>query len=60
MPPKAIQTDAAPAALGPYSQAIQTDNTLYLSGQLGIDPAVGKLVSEEAAAQAKQIGRAHV
>ncbi|NLK40441.1 MAG: hypothetical protein GX298_00105 [Planctomycetes bacterium] len=54
MPPKAIQTDAAPAALGPYSQAIQTDNTLYLSGQLGIDPAVGKLVSEEAAAQAKQ------
>ena len=51
---KAIQTDKAPAALGPYSQALQVGNTLYISGQLGIDPATGKLVSSGTAEQAKQ------
>ena len=51
---KPIQTENAPAAIGPYSQAIQVDNTLYLSGQLGIDPAVGKLVPGDTAAQAAQ------
>ncbi len=54
MPPKAIRTDAAPAAIGPYSQAIQVGNTLYLSGQLGLDPTTGKLVSADTAAQAAQ------
>ena len=54
MSPKAIRTDAAPAAIGPYSQAIQTGNTLYLSGQLGLDPTTGKLVSADTAAQAAQ------
>ena len=38
-----IQTDQAPAAIGPYSQAVQVGQTLYLAGQLGIDPATGKL-----------------
>ncbi|MBV9440150.1 MAG: RidA family protein [Candidatus Eremiobacteraeota bacterium] len=40
----AIQTAAAPAALGPYSQAIRCGDTVYVSGQLPIDPASGKLV----------------
>lgn len=37
-----ISTAAAPAAIGPYSQAILVDNTLYASGQLGIDPKTGE------------------
>ena len=40
---KVISTTGAPAAIGPYSQAIQAGNTVYFSGQLGIDPATGKL-----------------
>lgn len=51
---KAIQTDKAPAAIGPYSQALLVGNTLYISGQLGIDPATGKLVEGDTATQAKQ------
>ena len=51
---KAIQTNKAPAALGPYSQALLAENTLYISGQLGIDPATGNLVEGGTAAQAKQ------
>lgn len=38
-----IQTDKAPAAIGPYSQAILMNNTLYTSGQLGIIPSTGTL-----------------
>ena len=38
-----IQTSAAPAALGPYSQGIRAGKTVYLSGQLGLDPATGDL-----------------
>ncbi len=41
---RTIQTDKAPAAIGPYSQAVQVGPTLYLAGQLGMDPATGKLV----------------
>ncbi|MEN8127627.1 MAG: RidA family protein [Planctomycetota bacterium] len=51
---KAIQTDRAPKAIGPYSQALQVSNTLYISGQLGIDPATGKLVAGGTAEQARQ------
>jgi 2-iminobutanoate/2-iminopropanoate deaminase len=40
---KVIQTLAAPAAIGPYSQAIQAGNLLFLSGQLPMDPATGDL-----------------
>ena len=36
---KIIATSAAPAAIGPYSQAVQAGNTVYLSGQIGLDPA---------------------
>ena len=41
---KVIVTDKAPKAIGPYSQAIEIDNTLYLAGQIGLDPTTGKLV----------------
>lgn len=41
----AISTDKAPAAIGPYSQAIRTGDTLYASGQVALDPATGQLVS---------------
>ena len=40
----AIQTDQAPAAIGPFSQGVLVGPTLYISGQLGIDPATGKMV----------------
>ncbi|WP_018659379.1 RidA family protein [Allofustis seminis] len=51
---KNIHTDKAPAAVGPYSQAIMTEGLLFLSGQLGIDPATGKMV-EGVAGQAEQM-----
>ena len=41
---KVIATDKAPKAIGPYSQAIEIDNTLYLAGQIGLDPTTGKLI----------------
>ncbi len=41
---KTISTPAAPAAIGPYSQAVQVGNTLYLSGQIGLDPATMQMV----------------
>ena len=43
MAKEAVQTKSAPAALGPYSQGIRTGQTVYLSGQLGLDPATGNL-----------------
>ena len=50
----AIHTDFAPAAIGPYSQAIQAGNTIYVSGQLPIDPATGAFAGENIAAQTRQ------
>ncbi len=44
MTKNAISSPDAPAALGPYSQAIRAGNTVYLSGQLGLDPKTGNLV----------------
>jgi reactive intermediate/imine deaminase len=41
---KAIETPGAPKAIGPYSQAIAAGRTVYLSGQIGLDPASGQLV----------------
>lgn len=40
----AVSTKSAPAAIGPYSQAIRVGDTLYASGQVGLDPATGQLV----------------
>ena len=50
----AIHTDLAPAAIGPYSQAIQAGNTIYVSGQLPIDPATGAFAGEDIASQTRQ------
>lgn len=50
---KVISTPQAPAAIGPYSQAIRSGNYLFASGQLGLDPATGNLV-EGIAAQTRQ------
>ena len=49
-----IDTGNAPAAIGPYSQAIRAENTVYLSGQLGLDPATGNL-REGIEAQTRQV-----
>ena len=54
MEKKVIACAKAPAALGPYSQGIDCGNIIFFSGQLGIDPAVGKLVEGGAKAQATQ------
>lgn len=51
---KVISTTNAPAAIGPYSQAIQIGNTTYCSGQIGLDPATGNLVAGGFEAQVKQ------
>ena len=51
---KAISTPKAPAAIGPYSQAVQSGNLLFVSGQLGIDPQSGNMV-EGFEAQAKLV-----
>lgn len=51
---KIIRTTKAPAAIGPYNQAVQVGNTLYLSGCLGMDPASGALVSGGIEAEARQ------
>lgn len=52
---KVILTTQAPAAIGPYSQAIQVDNMLFMSGQLGIDPSTGDFVKGDVKEQAKQV-----
>ena len=49
---KPVHTDAAPAAIGPYSQAIRAGDFLFVSGQLGLDPATKKLVEGGVAAEA--------
>ena len=49
-----IHTSKAPAAIGPYSQGTRAGDTVYLSGQLGIDPATGKLAEGGVGAQARQ------
>ena len=55
MDKKAINTDKAPAAIGPYSQAIAVNGVVYTSGQLGLDPATGKLVGDDVEVQARQV-----
>lgn len=49
-----IHTDRAPAAIGPYSQAVRAGNTVYFSGQIALNPESGALVDGDAAAQARQ------
>jgi 2-iminobutanoate/2-iminopropanoate deaminase len=51
---KVIKTEKAPKAIGPYSQAVQVGSRLYISGQLGINAASGKMAGETATEQARQ------
>ena len=52
---KVIQTDKAPKAIGPYSQAIQAGNFLFLSGQIPLDPKTGELVKGDIREQTQQV-----
>ena len=52
---KIISTDQAPAAIGPYSQATQCGNLLFVSGQIPIDPKTGELVEGDIEVQTKQV-----
>lgn len=49
-----INTKKAPAAIGPYSQAVKTDTMVFISGQLAFDPATGDLVTDDIKAEARQ------
>ena len=53
----AIRTDRAPQAIGPYSQALASHGLVFLSGQIGLDPATGALVTGGTAAEAEQVLR---
>ncbi len=50
-----ISTDKAPAAIGPYSQAVRAGNTVYFSGQIPLDPATGQLVQGDIAVQTRRV-----
>ncbi|MDA3921766.1 MAG: RidA family protein [Salinisphaera sp.] len=50
-----IHTEAAPAAIGPYSQAVKAGNTVYISGQIPLDPATGELVEGDFEAQVERV-----
>ena len=52
---EAVRTDKAPAAIGPYSQAVRVGNLLFCSGQIPLDPATGQLVTGDIAAQTRQV-----
>src|SRR5437762_2883438 len=52
---KIISTSDAPAAIGPYSQAIRAGNFIFCSGQIPLDPKSGQMVSDEIAAQTRQV-----
>ena len=54
IPHTAVATDQAPAAIGPYSQAVKAGGFVYVSGQLPIDPALGRIEAEGAGDQAAQ------
>lgn len=52
---KKLYTDKAPAAIGPYSQAIISGNLLFTSGQIPLDPATGKVVGESITEQTERV-----
>jgi 2-iminobutanoate/2-iminopropanoate deaminase len=55
MPRRAVSTDRAPTAIGPYSQALEDGGLVFCSGQIGLDPATGGLVAGGTAAEAEQV-----
>lgn len=50
-----IQTDSAPAAIGPYSQAVRAGDTVYLSGQIPLDPATGEVIDGDFDARVRRV-----
>ena len=52
---KKIATEQAPAAIGPYSQAVRVGNLVYTSGQIGIDPSTGNIEGADVTAQTEQV-----
>ncbi len=54
---RTVHTDQAPRAVGPYSQAVVHDGLIYLSGQIGLEPESGQLVSDDLAKQVEQVTR---
>lgn len=54
MAKEVITSSNAPAAIGPYSQAVKVNGFLYISGQLGLDPSTGKFPSDDVEAQCRQ------
>ncbi|MGD1156218.1 MAG: RidA family protein [Terriglobia bacterium] len=57
MSKQAISTAQAPAAIGPYSQAIRSGNLIFVSGQIPLDPSTGQLVEGDAAVQTERVLR---
>lgn len=57
MTSKVIRTENAPTPVGPYSQAIHTGNLVYTAGQVALDPASGKLIEGDVAAQTERVLR---
>ncbi len=55
MPREPVATECAPAAIGPYSQAVRAGGSVYLSGQIPLDPATGELVAGDIAMQARRV-----
>ena len=55
MPRQIIATTQAPAAIGPYSQAVRAGDTVYFSGQIPLDPATGNVVEGDITAQARRV-----
>jgi 2-iminobutanoate/2-iminopropanoate deaminase len=55
MSPRIVTTILAPAAIGPYSQAVQVGDLLFLSGQIPLDPATGELTADDIAAQTNRV-----
>ena len=55
MPRQPVATDSAPAAIGPYSQAVRSGNQVFLSGQIPLDPATGQLVEGDIATQSRRV-----
>jgi 2-iminobutanoate/2-iminopropanoate deaminase len=55
VPRSTVKTPLAPAAIGPYSQAVLSGDTLYSSGQIGIDPKTGSLVIESLEAETERV-----
>jgi 2-iminobutanoate/2-iminopropanoate deaminase len=55
MKKKVIQTEKAPKAIGPYSQAIATDNMVYTAGQIGLIPSTGELIEGGVEEQTRQV-----